>query len=157
MQPDYAFNMASNFMKISVTLALLFLICGCYTSVKVQRVEASKYPIKLIYIKQNPQAEAVVEDFVRVIEVAFQRHGIETKIVTGEPPSDAEYVLTYATQCSWDFTPYLKHADLYLKHGTKLVGDASYHHRGGFGLNKWASTETKMTPVVDELLAGFKN
>ena len=140
--------------KTLAILAVTALICGC-TSVKVQPVEASKNPIKLVYIKQNPKVE--VEDFVSVIEVAFQRHGIETKVITGEPPSDSDYVLTYATQCSWDFTPYLKHADLYLKRGTKLVGDASYHHRGGFGLNKWASTDSKMTPVVNELLAGFKN
>ncbi len=143
-------------MKITTlaVLALIALTCGC-TSVKVQPVEAGKYPIKMVYIKQNPKVE--VEDFVSVIEVAFQRHGIETKVITGEPPSDSDYVLTYATQCSWDFTPYLKHADLYLKRGTKLVGDASYHHRGGFGLNKWASTDSKMTPVVNELLSGFKN
>ena len=140
--------------KILAVFALMIFFCGC-TSVKVQRVEASKYPIKLVYIKQNQKVE--VEDFVSVIEVAFQRHGIETKVISGEPPSDSDYVLTYSITRSWDLAPYLKHANLYLKRGTKLVGDGSYHHRGGFGLNKWASTESKMTPVVDELLAGFKN
>ena len=35
----------------------------------------------------------------------------------------------------------------------RIIGTASYHHHGGFALTKYASVQTKMTPVIDELLA----
>jgi hypothetical protein len=48
---------------------------------------------------------------------------------------------------------YLEHAELRLTQGTRLVGSATYHHSGGLALNKYASNKTKITPVVDKLLA----
>jgi len=141
-------------MKIKITALVLLtaFISGC-TSVQVRPVEASKYPIKLVYIQQNPKV--AVEDFLRVVEDAFQRHGIETKIITGEPPAESAYLLTYTAKRGWDITFYLKHAELRLKQGTKQVATATYHHRAWFGLNKYAGTQSKMNPVIDQLLAEF--
>ena len=141
-------------MKTKIAAFALFaaLISGC-ASVHVQPVIASKYPIKLVYIRQNPTV--VTKDFLLVLEDGFQRHGIETKIITGEPPADSDYLLTYSTEDRWDLALYLRHAELRLKQGTKLVASATYHHEGGLGFNKWASTAAKMNPVIDKLLAGF--
>ncbi len=141
-------------MKIRLTL--LTLSCALYgscTSVDVKRVQYSNNPIKLVYIQQNP--DVAVDELLSVIENGFQRRGIQTKIIINEKVPESAYVLTYTASRGWDFTPYLKHAELRLKEGNRLVGYAVYHHRGGFGLNKWASTESKMTPVVNELLAGL--
>ncbi len=67
------------------------------------------------------------------------------------PPS-CTYRLWYTAERGWDLAPYLDYAELRLKHDRKTIGTATYRHSGGFGLNKWASTESKMTPVIDQLV-----
>ena len=140
-------------MKTSPTLivALSGFLVAC-TTVDVQPIAAGSQPIKLVYIRQNPDVSD--DALLSVIENGFQRHGIQTKIVTSEPIPESAYILTYTASRSWDLAPYLKHAELRLKEGNRLVGYAVYHHSGGYGLNKWASTESKITPVVNQLLAG---
>jgi len=51
--------------------------------------------------------------------------------------------------------PYLTHAELRLWEGGKQIGFAQYHlnGNGGLDLGKWRSTQAKMDPVIDELLA----
>lgn len=41
--------------------------------------------------------------------------------------------------------------------GAQIVGKGEYrlHNKGGLSLNKWQSIESKMAPVMDQLLAGF--
>ena len=90
-----------------------------------------------------------------MLESGFIRHGIETEIYEGSTPAHCEYVVTYIAGRSWDITPFMNHAELRLTNNGKTIGIATYRHGGGFGLNKWASTETKMTPVIDELLSDF--
>jgi hypothetical protein len=49
-------------------------------------------------------------------------------------------------------------AELRLTKGGLEVARANYHLRGkgGLSLNKWASTKSKMDPVIDELLAQYE-
>ena len=56
--------------------------------------------------------------------------------------------------CSWDFVTFLSHAELKLEKNGKTIGSAIYHLRGKGGLSmmKWQGVETKMTPVLNELL-----
>jgi hypothetical protein len=141
-------------MKTKIpALALLAVFLGGCTSIQVRPVDASKHPIKIVYVQQNPKVK--VEDLLRVVEDGFQRHGIGTKIATGEPPADSDYLLTYTATRSWDGVPWLKHVELRLKRGAMQVGSATYHHRGWFGVNKYAGTRTKLNPVIDEMLADF--
>ncbi len=48
---------------------------------------------------------------------------------------------------------FLRYAELRLRDREKTIGTATYRHRGGLGLNKWASTRSKMRPVIDQLLS----
>ena len=84
------------------------------------------------------------------------QHGIKTEIFTGNAPPYCEYILTYRAGRSWDFVPYMNQAELRLKYDNKTIATATYKHSGGFAFNKWASTETKMAPIIDELLSDFK-
>jgi hypothetical protein len=86
-------------------LASMFVIDGC-TSVDVQKVEATKYPMTLVCIKQNPQV--LVDDFLSVVEDGFQRHGIETEVYENATPKTCEYVLDYTATRGWDLVPFLK-------------------------------------------------
>ena len=131
----------------------VLLLSGC-TSVEVKRVDADHHPIKAICIKQNPRV--VIGEFLGVVEGGFRRHGIETEIFEAEPPRHCEYVLTYAAiQGSDLLISFLTHAELRLQQGDEIVGTATYDHSGGFAVNKFSSTASKMNPVIDALLAGF--
>jgi len=121
--------------------------------VRVTAVDPRYKPIRRVCIEQN--RKVMVEDFVDVVEEGFRRHGIATAVY--DPPVPAE--------CGF-------RSDL---HGPQGLGhgavhevrratsarwstddrSATYKHRGGFGFNKWASTESKMRPVIDELLAAY--
>jgi hypothetical protein len=50
----------------------------------------------------------------------------------------------------------LSYAELSLHKDRLVIATARYRHSGGFALNKWDSTQTKLAPVIDELLADFK-
>ena len=142
-------------MKLKPILAtvLLGFFSAC-TSVEVQHVQSASKPVSLVYIERNPDASD--DALLGIIEVGLQRRGIETKIVSNEPVPESAFVLTYSASNGWDLTTYLKHAELRLKEGNRLVASAVYHHRGGYGLNKYASTESKITPVVSQLLSGIR-
>ena len=93
-----------------------------------------------------------------MLQDGFDRHGITTEVVFGDATQRCEYVLYYTALRSWDFSPYLSHAELRLRRNRQLIASADYHLRGkgGLSVTKWAGTESKIGPVVDELLAGYQ-
>lgn len=139
-------------MKHFICLAAIAAVAGC-TSVKVKPA-GSIDPGTEVCIVNNPKV--IVEGFVDVVRDGFSRHGLPTKVVTGEAAaSSCKVTLTYTALRSWDFTPYLSHAELRLWKGGMQIGSAEYHLRGkgGLSLTKWKGVKAKMDPVVDQLLA----
>lgn len=112
--------------------------------------------MKHVCIQDNPKV--AVQDFVTIVRDGFDRHGISTEVIAGSAPERCEYLLTYTALRSWDFSPYLSHAELRIERGGRQVAYAEYHlkGKGGLALNKWASTKSKMDPVIDELLGAYK-
>ena len=139
-------------MRFTTLAATLLLVSSC-TSVSVQKVDAHEYPMHLVCTEHNEKV--LGNDLVPVIEAGFLRHGIRTKVCSEGVQPDCEYSLWYTGLRGWDITPFLKHVELRLKHNGETIATATYHHSGGLGLNKWASTQSKLTPVIDELLAEF--
>jgi hypothetical protein len=143
--------------SLQVTVLLLstvFLIYGC-TTINVKKVDRASAPIALLCIEENPKV--AVSDLLSFLESSFQRHGIKTAVYREHSvPATCEYSLWYTAFRGWDLAPYLKSAELRIRRGPETVAIASYRHAGGFGLNKWQSTETKLSPVIDELLADFR-
>lgn len=92
-----------------------------------------------------------------VIRDGFERHGITTQIYIGDLPSECEYHLSYMCERTWDMAMYMHHAELRLYRAQTQIGYAEYHlkAKGGWSLMKYKSTETKMEPVIDELLSGY--
>jgi hypothetical protein len=144
---------------LSVRYVLLFvavaLASGC-TAVSVRPVD-SKLDIKHVYVKDCSE-ECFDGRMIYVIQDGFQRHGITTEVYNGNLPSESEYNLTYYCERTWDMATYLRHAEFRLYRGKAQIGYAEYHLRGGggFALNKWASTKSKIDPVIDKLLGGFQ-
>lgn len=140
--------------SLSIPVFVAFVVAGC-TSVTVRPVDKTA-ELKHLCIQDNPKV--IVSDFVTVVRDGFDRHGISTEIVSGVAPPTCEYLLTYTALRSWDVTPYLSHAELRIEHKGRQVGYAEYHlkGKGGFDLTKWAGTKSKIDPVIDELLAGYR-
>jgi len=130
----------------------LSMVSGC-TSTNVRKVDSSDHKIKSVCIERNP--EVLVADMVHVLESGFHRHGIKTTTYQGQPLPGCEYTLWYTAYRGWDFVPFLKSAELRLRRNGVDIASASYNHKGGFALNKWEGTDTKLDPVIDELLADF--
>ena len=147
-------------MKSNLFCFVLVLgITGC-TAVDVKPVDTS-HSLDRVCIEDNPKV--IVADFVSTVEDVFHAHGITTEIYTADMPDSCKFKLTYTALRSWDLAPYLSHAELRLFKVRELknqerIGYAEYHlvGGGGFALNKWASVKSKMTPVVNQLLAQYK-
>lgn len=139
---------------LRVSLVVAFLLSGC-TAVTVRPLDKAA-ELKHVCIQDNPKV--AVQDFVTIVRDGFDRHGISTEVIAGSAPERCEYLLTYTALRSWDFSPYLSHAELRIERGGRQVAYAEYHlkGKGGLALNKWASTKSKMDPVIDELLGAYK-
>ena len=140
-------------MNKALPIVLCVFLLGACTTVNVRKVDATKHPLKLVCIEENPKV--AVDDFMSVLENGFQRHGINTIVYQLKAPDRCEYTLWYTAFRGWDIAPFLNRAELRLRRGDEVVASAMYKHSGGFALNKWASTEAKLNPVIDELLSDF--
>jgi len=136
--------------KLALLLSAFTTIGGC-TAITVDPVSPSEN-ISHVCIKENPRVE--VSDFLHVVRDGFERHGISSEVYTADPTENCEYLMTYTALRSWDFSPYLSHAELRMEKDGLRVAYGEFHLRGkgGLSLNKWADTQTKMDPVIDEML-----
>jgi hypothetical protein len=135
----------------NILLGLITLTLAACTSVTARPVDHS-LGIRGVCIQENPRVQ--VSDFISVIREGFNRHGISSEVFSETKPDKCEYILTYTALRSWDFVPYLSHAELKLERQSLQIAYGEYHviGKGGLSLMKWASTKEKMDPVIDELL-----
>lgn len=143
--------------SISLILGVLpiALLVGACTSIAVTPMSATDAKnMRHVCIKNNPLVK--VTDFIPVLEQGLARHHITSEVYTGLPPEHCQYTLQYTALRSWDITPYVSQAEISLHNGPRQIAKANYHLRGkgGLSLNKWDSTQTKIDPVIDQLLAG---
>lgn len=138
-------------VKGSLCLVLVAALPAC-TSITVRPVEEELKPA-VVCIQENPRV--IVEDFLLVLRDGFARHGILSNIYSDEPPPGCEFLVTYTALRSWDFAPYLAHAEIRIEKDGLEVGYGEFHLRGkgGYSLYKWQGTRTKMDPVIDQLFA----
>jgi len=138
-------------IRVSVLTIVALAVAGC-TSVTVRPVAAS-VQLHNVCIVNNPKV--IVSDFVPVLRDGFARHHIATSVVDQSQAQSCVVTVTYTALRSWDFKPYLSHAELRLWRGGMQIGFAEYHlnGKGGYDLGKWRGTKSKMDPVIDQLLA----
>lgn len=138
--------------RIIAAILLSATMVAC-TTIQVTPPDSAKVSIGDVCIERNPKV--LVDDFVMVVQSRFAHHGITTDVYEpGRAPTDCNTRLTYTASRSWDLVPFMNHAELSMFQEGRMVGFASYHHHGGFDFSKFSSTSRKMTPIIDELLAG---
>ena len=142
-------------MKDKFLILFVLAASGC-TSINVRPV-APTANLQQVCIVNNPKV--IVSDFISVLQDGFSRHNIATSIVESSEAESCHVTLTYTALRSWDFKPYISHAELRLWRDGKQIGAADYHlkGKGGFALTKWGSTKEKMDPVIDRLLTDQDN
>lgn len=135
------------------TLVLLSVALSACTAVNVRPVPKT-VKIDRLCIRDNPKV--IVEDFVSVMRDGFARHGIPSEVIPEYAKANRKFVVTYTALRSWDFVPYLSHAEIRIEKDGFPVAAAEYHLRGkgGYSMLKWQGTRTKMDPVIDQLLGG---
>jgi hypothetical protein len=140
-------------MRHLVSLLAVVALSAC-TSISVQPVDPA-LNVQHVCIQEN--TAVIIEDFVDYLQDDFARYGITTEVIGNQRPRHCEYVLSYTARRSWDMTPYMSTADLTLTRNGHRIGSANYYlkGKGGFSLSKYASTESKLDNVVDQLLAGY--
>lgn len=136
-------------------LLLLLALIGLSSACTVIRVEPLRTaPAAALCIEENPQVQ--VDDFLGVLERGFARHGISTRRIQPASADDCPLRLTYTAKRSWSVVTYLSLAELNIRDPQGQLRASAYYRFRGRGLlavKKWQSTETKMTPVIDQLLA----
>ncbi len=138
-------------MRYAATIYVLLLSFGC-TSVKVTPISSEHSPDRICLINNSA---VIVAGFEEAVRGRIEYHGIKTELVeAGRVPSDCLYTMKYTALKNWDIGLYLHHAELYLLYDGREIARAVYRlrNKGGLALNKWASVESKMNPVVDQLL-----
>jgi hypothetical protein len=166
-----------SYLKQSTILGSSILV-GC-TSVTVMPLDSS-HKVQKVCIRENPKV--TVSDFVTVVRNGLSRHEIDSEFIPFNPqnttvpleepeesnydryymyitklPDTCDFSLAYTARRSWDIGTYLSVADIEVSDKTSLIASANYHliRKGGFSLFKWQGVETKMAPVMDELLQQY--
>lgn len=153
----------------TVSLVLLVTLAGC-TAVTVKPAAWAPDSPRTVCVKKNPTL--VDPDLLPAVEAGLRRNRVPFSVYDGPPytaepaeilappeaiPSGCDYVLTYAGTMWWDLAMYLNHAEFRIQDRSyREVGFATWHLKGhgGFDLGKYSSTESKVGPVLDELLTG---
>lgn len=136
----------------NVGLLLLCVIAAGCTATRVKPISADNR-IAHLCIQENPLVR--VGDFVTTVRDGFESHGITTQLFSGQLPAGCEYSATYTARQSWDVVTYLSQAEIEILRDGRPIASVNYRlkGRGGFALSKYASTRSKILPLVDRLLA----
>jgi hypothetical protein len=140
-----------NTCALAPILAALSVLTGC-TAINVEPLSPG---IRTVHIRDNPKV--TVPEFVDVMKDGFYRHGIAVQTLPQGAAAGDYYVVDYTARRTWDVVTFLSEAEITITHRGDRVGHAVYYLRGkgGFALTKYQDVDTKINPVMDELLARY--
>ena len=118
--------------------------------------------VDAVCVEYNPQTPD--PDIAPALQAELRNHEIDSRIYeAGGAPSSCRYRITYTADVDWGtpplgsgYKPYLRDATLTLRDdaGTVLASSA-YSLDGVFQMGKWATSRSKLAPVVTALVTGF--
>jgi hypothetical protein len=115
-----------------------------------------------VCVEYNPQTPD--PDIAPALQAELRNHEIDSRIYEeGGAPPTCHYRVTYTADIEWGtppfgegYKPYMRDATLTLRdeNGTVLSSSA-YSLDGTFQMGKWATSRSKLAPVVTALVTGF--
>jgi hypothetical protein len=129
-----------------------------------QTVHHGDAPVSSLCIEYNRDAPAA--DLVPALQAELREHRVESRVYeAGTLPPRCEVWLRYVAAIQWGTPPlasgyraYLSSAALSLHRANgRLMASSSYELDDRFGIGKWASTRSKLAPVVKALITGFES
>ncbi len=118
--------------------------------------------LDVVCVEYNPLTPD--PDIAPALQAELRNHEIDSRIYEeGGAPTSCRYRITYTADIDWGTPPfgsgyksYLRDATLTLRdeNGTVLSSSA-YALDGAFQMGKWATSRSKLAPVVTALVTGF--
>ncbi|SHM36615.1 hypothetical protein [Rhizobacter sp. OV335] len=149
---------------VKATGSATSLAIGRSPSHATNTVHFGDAPVKRLCIEFNRNAP--LPDLVPALQAELRGIGVMSRVYeAGAGADDCEVWLRYAATVDWDTPPfgdaarpYLSAASMSLQRsGGALLASSGYSvGDAGFGASKWATTRTKLAPVVRALIQGFE-
>lgn len=135
-------------------ITVLGLTVNACTSIHVKNNDGFQpQSVKQICVIHN--SKVTIDGFEQSIIRSFTRYDIHARIYPeNSRPVMCETTMNYTALRSWDFVTYLTYAKFTLMKQGRVVSEAEFRlkGKGGFALNKWRSTDTKVDELVDQLV-----
>jgi len=113
------------------------------------------------------QRGAPAPELVPALQAELRELRISSRVYESEPAMqpDCRFWLHYSVQLQWGtpplasgYQPYVQSASLSLRRADgRLLSSSSYQLDERFGIGRWASTRSKLAPVVKALITGFED
>lgn len=134
-------------MRNAVALLAAVVCASCAMK---QTVQPSTLTTRNVCLIENP---AVLYNFDTSLASHLRRKGLSVRVVKpDEDTSNCPASVTYTANWTWDFTPYMRFAQITLIEGNAPAGQAVYDtSNGGMRLDKWVNADKKIGELVDQL------
>ena len=141
-------------MKRLGIAALLMLGMGCASLSTQVTPLARDLGVQRLCIQHNPKVQE--KELIPLVSKLFAERSIVTEIFYDDRPAYCEFTLAYSARRTFvAFKPRLAWAELRILQGGQQVASAEYQQGKGFVANPTESVESKLTPVITELLAQY--
>lgn len=115
--------------------------------------------IDQVCIQFNPAV--ALPDFVPAVQRELRDHSVDSRLYErGMQPEDCQAILDYSAYLDWgqraldeQYSAYLTFASMTLRTSDGRVLASANYEGGPLGLDKWSSTQSKISGVVSALLA----
>lgn len=140
--------------KTVIITGSILLLTGCITAPK-SNIQVSKNTlahVDKICIQKNMKISNT-DQYLDEISNRLHANNINTVVYTDKKPADCRYTMSYIVKHNWDVVKFVSLARVFLYEDGLLVKNAEYRVRTTFDLTKWKSSQYKIDPLIDELLA----
>ncbi len=141
-------------MKFNLLISSLIVVSlfGC-TAINVSSVDLEKNSIKHLCILESTKSNT--RDFSLAMKERFEQHNITAETYLINEPKNCDAIVTFEAYRSYDPIPFLNRAKIEIHKDNKIIGIATYKHKGGvmsMALTKYGKTRSKVYPLIDKLL-----
>lgn len=105
-------------------------------------------------------------DIAPALQAELRSHEIDSRIYEqGGAPTSCRFRVTYTADIEWDTPPFASGYKSYIRDATLTLRDengtvlssSAYSLAGPFQMGKWATSRSKLAPVVTALVTGFEH